>query len=196
MPRMFLVIVATALATPAAASSLDAFWSDLQALCGKAFDGELITEPEGEDGFAGRDLVMHVRECRDDRIRIPFVVGEDRSRTWVLTRVEVDGKPRLELKHDHRHEDGTEDDITMYGGTSTSTGLATQQVFPADQHTRELIEPAHSNVWRVELLSGERFSYHLRRLGTERVFQVDFDLTRSIDPPDAPWGWEDADPAP
>jgi len=84
----------------------------------------------------------------------------------------------------------------MYGGTSTSTGLATQQVFPADQHTRELIEPAHSNVWRVELLSGERFSYHLRRLGTERVFQVDFDLTRSIDPPDAPWGWEDADPAP
>ena len=76
----------------------------------------------------------------------------------------------------------------------TNLGLATQQVFPADQHTREIIEPAHANVWRIEVIPGERFSYHLRRLGTERVFRVDFDLTDPIETPPAPWGWVDDSP--
>ena len=190
IPLMTLI---AALATPAAATPLDTFWTNLQALCGKAYAGELIVEPDGEAGFAGQALVMHVRECSPDRIRIPFFVGEDRSRTWVLTRVDVDGQTRLELKHDHRHEDGSEDEVTMYGGTSTNLGLAIQQVFPADQHTREIIEPAHANVWRIELIPGERFSYHLRRLGTERVFRVDFDLARAITTPEPPWGWSDSE---
>ena len=186
-----LLVLAIALATPATASPLESFWSNLQALCGKAYAGELIVEPDGEAGFAGQALVMHVRECSENRLRIPFFVGEDRSRTWVLTRVEVDGQSRLKLKHDHRHEDGSEDEVTMYGGTTTNLGLASQQLFPADQHTREIIEPAHANVWRIELIPGERFSYHLRRLGTERVFQVDFDLGETIETPVAPWGWTD-----
>ncbi|MBY6203851.1 hypothetical protein [Halomonas denitrificans] len=194
MNRHLPVALLLTASVPSLATSLDAFWADLQALCGNAYAGELITEPAGESSFAGRDLVMHVRECNDERIRIPFFVGEDRSRTWVLTRVEVDGQPRLELKHDHRHEDGSEDAITMYGGTTTNLGLATQQVFPADPHTREIIEPAHANVWRIEVMPGERFSYHLRRLGTERVFRVDFDLTETIETPEAPWGWVDALP--
>jgi len=41
----------------APAEGLDAFWSRLQALCGKAFEGQLIETPEGEDGFAGQRLV-------------------------------------------------------------------------------------------------------------------------------------------
>jgi len=187
MLRTFLIALILAQASAASATALDSFWSQLQNLCGRAYAGALITEPEGEVGFAGQALVMHVRECSDDRIHIPFFVGEDRSRTWVLTRVEIDGEPRLELKHDHRHEDGSEDAVTMYGGTTTNTGLATQQLFPADQHTREIIEPAHANVWRIELIPGERFSYHLTRLGTDRIFQVDFDLTETIETPPAPW---------
>jgi len=191
MNRLVIGTVCFVFAGAASATPLDSFWSNLQALCGKAYAGELIVEPEGESSFAGRELVMHVRECSDERIRIPFFVGDDRSRTWVLTRLDRHGGARLELKHDHRHEDGGEDEVTMYGGTTTNTGLATQQVFPADQHTRTLIEPAHSNVWRIELLPGDRFSYHLRRLGTERVFQIDFSLGIPIETPEPPWGWGD-----
>lgn len=191
MKKIALILVAAGLANPVMASPLDSFWTNLQALCGKAFAGTLIREPEGESSFAGQALIMHVRECRENRIRIPFVVGNDRSRTWILTRIDVDGRQQLELKHDHRHEDGSEDDVTMYGGSTTNAGRTTAQLFPADEHTRRIIEPAHANVWRVEILPGERFSYHLRRLGTQRVFQIDFSLAEPIAPPPAPWGWED-----
>ena len=169
------------------AGPVDDYWAHLSSLCGKAFAGELVLEPEGEDSFAGQELVMHVRDCSEHQIRIPFMVGEDRSRTWVLTRL----GDRIRLEHDHRHEDGSPDEVTMYGGTSTNEGRANAQYFPAGERTRRMIEPAFSNVWVMRVLPGERFTYGLWRLGTPRVFQVDFDLSREIEAPAAPWGWED-----
>ena len=58
------------------------------------------------------------RSCDLAEIRIPFHVGEDRSRTWVMTPTSVG----LRLKHDHRHEDGSEDEVTQYGGDTRGTG--------------------------------------------------------------------------
>src|SRR5690606_7903811 len=92
------------------------FWNTLKSHCGKSYEGELLTA--GNDDFAGKKLVMHVRTCEDNTIRVPFFVGEDRSRTWVLTLADN----LIKLKHDHRHEDGSEDDVTQYGGSSTNTG--------------------------------------------------------------------------
>jgi hypothetical protein len=185
--RIIILAGAMALATHASASPLDEYWRHLGALCGKAFEGELIEHPEGELGFVGHRLVMHVRDCSAERIRIPFFVGEDRSRTWVLTR----RGDRLELKHDHRNDDGTPEEVTMYGGTSTNFGRANEQYFPADEQTREVIEAAFSNVWVMRVNPGETFTYGLWRLGTPRVFRVDFDLAAPIEPPEPPWGWED-----
>jgi hypothetical protein len=85
------------------------FWETLSSHCGKAYEGKLIS-PESDPRFAGK-LVMHVRSCEDGRLRIPFFVGEDRSRTWVLTR---DVQQLIQLKHDHRHADGAEDAVTQY----------------------------------------------------------------------------------
>ena len=187
MLKNFLAPAALLVTVGVQAGPLDDYWSNLESLCGQAFEGTLITHPEGETGFVDQRLVMHVRECSEERIRIPFMVGDNYSRTWVLTR----HGDRLELKHDHRHEDGTPEDSTMYGGTSTNAGRANEQYFPADEQTREVIEAAFSNVWVMRVYPGETFTYGLWRLGTPRVFQIDFDLTRPIDPPAAPWGWED-----
>jgi hypothetical protein len=185
--RPAVLIISLALGATAHASPVDEYWSNLTSLCGKAFEGELMEHPEGEDGFVGHALVMHVRDCSPERIRIPFMVGDDRSRTWVLTRK----GERIELKHDHRHEDGAPEEATLYGGTSTNEGRANEQYFPADEQTRQVIEAAFSNVWVMRVYPGEKFTYGLWRLGTPRVFRVDFDLTREIQAPEAPWGWED-----
>lgn len=161
------------------------FWNNLQNLCGKAFEGQLIL-PENDPQFANKKLVMHVRSCNDNEIKIPFFVGDDKSRTWVLT-YEDD---RILLKHDHRHEDGSEDKITMYGGRTTNTGQASIQLFPADEETAVLIPAASTNVWWITL-DENSFTYNLRRLGTDRIFTVNFNLNVPVELPDAPWGWKD-----
>ncbi|MEJ1222929.1 hypothetical protein [Sediminicola sp. 1XM1-17] len=162
------------------------FWEKLRSYCGQSFEGEITAGASADDSFAGKKLIMHVKSCEENRIRIPFFVGEDKSRTWVLTSKDN----ILTLKHDHRHEDGSPDKITQYGGTSTNSGLSTIQVFPADQETCNLIPYASTNVWWVTI-DDNSFTYNLRRIGSGRVFTVRFDTTNAVDTPAAPWGWKD-----
>jgi len=160
------------------------FWANLQTLCGGAWAGEVLEAPANDTTFAGHELVMHARVCEENRILIPFHVGEDRSRTWVLTRT-ADG---IRLKHDHRHRDGSEDEVTQYGGDTAEAGSANRQEFPADEFTASLIPAAATNVWTVEIVPGDEFVYALRREGTDRRFRIRFDMDRPVDPPPAPWG--------
>lgn len=177
-----------------AVSPVDAFWNELRKLCGKAFEGTIAVDTSNSPDFAGKRLIMHVRSCEKDRIRIPFMVGEDRSRTWVLTRK----GDRIQLKHDHRHQDGKPDAVTMYGGWTTNPGMSTRQFFPADDETARVVPPpagnapsAAANVWWIELVAASHFSYNLRRLGLDRLFTVRFDITKEVAAPPAPWGWKD-----
>jgi hypothetical protein len=163
-----------------------AFWASLTELCGTAYEGRVVDDSTQDTAFAGKPMVMHVRSCSDTEIRIPFHVGDDRSRTWVLTRTDNG----LRLKHDHRHVDGSEDEITQYGGDTGSAGTAERQEFPADEHTASLIPAAATNVWTVEVVPGSVFAYALRREGTDRRFRVEFDLASSVAAPPAPWGAE------
>ena len=101
--------------TKASAGSI-VFWAELQKLCGKAYAGAVAAAPVDDTTFKDKELVMHVRACEKNRVRIPFFVGADKSRTWVLTKK----KDQILLKHDHRHEDGTPDKVTMYGGWTTN----------------------------------------------------------------------------
>lgn len=164
------------------------FFEKLSTLCGKAFAGEITVDTPESDAFKGVPLVMHVRECSEHEIRIPFHVGEDRSRTWVVTKTLAG----LMLKHDHRHKDGSEDILTQYGGVALDSGWETVQSFPADLFTKSLfvrqqIPQSNDNTWQIYLFP-EQFSYRLIR--PAREFRVDFDLTAEIDLPPAPWGAE------
>ncbi len=158
----------------------------LAALCGKAFEGRIVSPPVAADAsFAGQRLVMHVRECSPTTIRIPFHVGDDHSRTWVVSRTERG----LRLKHDHRHRDGSEDKVTQYGGDSTTPRTATRQEYPADAFTKALLvregnTAGVANIWAIEV-NVQIFAYELRR--PNRFFRVEFDLSRPVVPPPAPW---------
>jgi hypothetical protein len=163
------------------------FWNTLEQHCGKAYEGKIIAGGKEGDGFLGEKLVMHVRSCDQSTIRIPFFVGEDKSRTWVFS---MSDTKRIQLKHDHRHKDGSEDEITQYGGTNPNTGLSDIQFFPADQETSHLIPYASNNIWWVTI-DATSFTYNLRRIGTDRLFSVEFDLTKEVKTPSAPWGSED-----
>lgn len=188
LPLLIALLMAAQAAAHEPPDPVRAWWDNLTALCGKAFTGTLETAPEGDTGFVDKALVMHVHDCTSTRIRIPFVVGDNRSRTWVLTR----HGNRIELKHDHRHEDGSEDTVTQYGGTSSNAGSSEAQMFPADEATRELLPGSGlRSVWLIEIDPGKRFVYAANRVGTDRAFRIAFDLTQPVIAPEAPWGWRD-----
>ena len=162
----------------------DAFFDALRPYCGRAFEGRMAEGTEPSDkSFGEQRMVMHVRSCSQDEIRIPFHVGENRSRTWVITRT----PGGVRLKHDHRHEDGTPDRITQYGGDTGAGDDDRTLDFYADSYTAELIPPAAPNIWTLAIEPGQKFTYALRRETTGRRFRVEFDLTKPVPPPPAPW---------
>lgn len=170
--RLGAVFAAALAATPCcqaadtpADSARGAFFANLSQLCGATFEGASTYSANPNDDFAGKLLVARVAACSANEIRVPFVVGSDRSRTWIFTR----SGGALTLQHDHRHADGTPDAQTMYGGAATDTGSALVQSFAADAYTARLIPAAATNVWTLTLgADGKTLTYYLERDGKPR----------------------------
>jgi hypothetical protein len=161
-----------------------AFWDKIASLKGKTFEGEVLEAPDGND-FEDKKLIMHVLDVKTDTIYIPFIVGDNRSRTWVLTK----SNNGIQLKHDHRKEDGSEDDVTMYGGITPNKGFDGFAMFPADQETVDLLPGTATNLWWITI-DDSRFSYNLRRIGSEVKYSIEFDLKSPAETPQRSWGWE------
>ena len=145
---------------PSRFEAQEVFFDRIKSLCGARFEGQSVFPEDPGDGFRDQLLVAVIETCSADEIRIPFIVGEDHSRTWILRKTN-DG---LQLKHDHRHEDGTADKVTLYGGTATSSGTLQTQSFPADAYTADLIPEATSNEWVLSLSEdNNEITYYLER---------------------------------
>ncbi len=196
-PGAYLVAVALLLpaaCTPAGEAELDEatvhaeFMANLAHHCGEAFPGHLALEPPGDPMLTGtEELIAHFRHCEPGEVRIPFHVEIedearwDRSRTWYIIRHE----DRLELRHDHRRPDGTEDARTWYGGYSVGTGTATRQDFLSPERTEAAGVPVG---WRIEIEPEVRYAYGTTYDG-EFDWRVEFDLSQPLPtPPPLPWG--------
>ena len=176
----FALSACASMPAPAPAPQQDAFMANLNGLCGQRFLGRVVTTDAADADFARSRLIMHVRDCSADEVRIPFWVGDDRSRTWVISRNEEGG---LTLKHDHRDPEGNPDGLHWYGGDTTAAGTANRQEFPVDEFSIELFNAGNAavsttNVWAVEVHPGRIYAYELRR--ANRYLRVEFDLTRPV----------------
>ena len=197
-------------------SAQDRFWQALSSHCGHAYSGALVSEDPRDADWQGQAMIAHFAQCEDERIAIAFHVTDpelenamdepywDRSRTWVVTRSVIENAATattvaLTLKHDHRHDDGTPDAVTQYGGTTTTPGTRRAQDFPLDHETavlfeREGLDASLTNVWRLEVRPrGERdagLTYQLtRRNDPTRLFRVAFDADDEVAAPPPAWGW-------
>lgn len=184
----------------AAPSPQDLFFERLSLLCGKAYAGLLVSDQKADAAMAGKPMIMHVASCSPNEIQIPFHIAEDnnswdRSRTWLISRTDQG----LRLKHRHRHEDGSPDSVTNYGGDSKGEGTAERQEFPVDAESvasfrTNGLDQSVTNIWGVEISppgqSDGHFAYELRRPDSAdgRFFRVEFDLSKPVAPPPPSWG--------
>lgn len=159
------VVMAGCAATPTPLDSRDGFMATLKSMCGQRFEGAQSYAVDPNNEFAGKKISTQVN-CSAADVRMPVQVGEDRSRTWIFTRPSAG----LELRHDHRHADGTPDKVTMYGGMARDGGTARSQAFLADDYTARLVPGADTNVWTVTLSDdGQVLTYRLERHAKPRA---------------------------
>jgi hypothetical protein len=159
------VLTVFVLASAQAADTRDAYMATLKSLCGQRFEGALTYAIDPKNDFVGKKMSAVV-VCTDTDVRMPVQVGEDRSRTWIFTR----SAAGLDLRHDHRHADGTPDAVTMYGGMANDSGSALAQSFNADAHTFKVFPGSETNIWTISLSAdGTTLTYHLERHAKPRI---------------------------
>ncbi|ASB47988.1 hypothetical protein [Alkalitalea saponilacus] len=152
------------------------FLDNLKSLCGQSFEGRETYTKDGRDSWADKRMVIFFTVCESDEVHIPFHIDDDTSRTWMF----INDHGSLRFRHDHRHPDGTPEDLTLYGGYSDGTGTPFRQSFPADQYTDNLLDDELDRVWNV-ILSDDlsTMTYELGYLG-EIVFRAEFDLSNPL----------------
>ena len=176
----------------------DSYWGEISKLCGQTLHGKMVSNEAVDADMAGRPMRMIVASCSDSEIRIPFHVGPledggkwDTSRTWVLRKT----AKGIQLKHDHRHEDGTPDAVTNYGGEalrapSCAVGGTETIYFPVDAESianfrANGLDKSVTNVWSMGIKGNvcpassspndPKFQYVLSRKGENaRFFKVEF----------------------
>ncbi len=169
------------------ASAAEGFMNAFTDHCGNAYPGRLELEPEGDPMLSGEELLLaHFRDCLDDELRIPFHIeaeaagGWDSSRTWYLMRTDSG----LELRHDHRLADGSEDQRTWYGGITETAGTNARQDFASPERTAAAGVPVG---WRIEIEPGVAYRYGTTYDG-EYDWMIEFDLSEPFDEP-VPEAW-------
>ena len=155
----------------------ESFWYALSQQCTHIFTGQSSFPDNPEDSFYGKTLIADFAHCTDTEIRVPFGVGENKSRTWIFSKLD-NGK--IQLKHQHLHDDGSVDEVSNYGGISTGGEIVINEQsktihvhFPADDFTKKLLPEASTNVWTIELITNgdsnqDTMTYNLYRHNKKR----------------------------
>jgi len=162
-----------------------AFWDQIQAHCGNAYRGELADATPFYQTFDAELIRIHVRECTDELTHISLHIDDDHSRNLLVTKTEGN----LLLKHDHRNEDGTEEEITQYGGFAEQPGLATRQIFWADAHTAEILPERFDNFWFLDIMDEETLAYGVHWPIQGNSIRMEFDISETVEAPPTPWGY-------
>ena len=183
----FFVLALTACSGPAAQNE---FVTNIMPLCGHSYAGAVVSTDAVDEDWRNKKIIIGPIVCSVADIRMPLAVGENTSRTWVL----IPQKRTLTLKHDHRHNDGTPDAVSWYGGTTRTDGSAKRQEFPVDDFsivlfTKEGLSASVVNTWAMEIEPGETFTYELSRPTTPkqaaagepgRLFRIEFDISKPL----------------
>lgn len=175
-----------------AEAAQSAFMQAFSPYCGKAFAARVVHDSQPSPAWQ-QPLVVHIRDCEETVIRMPLHVGDDRSRTWVLTRHDT----FIDFQHIHLHEDGSPDAVSPYGGQTVNAGSANQQSFPADEASKSLfkangLDVSVDNTWSLSFPDAQTLSYRLSRPG--RLFEVQVDLSQPVPVPPPAWGYQETAP--
>ncbi len=150
-----------------------AFWKTLQPACGKLLPGDMLSRRSADRDWRRAGVSLDVVECSREGVRMVLAVGDDRSRSWILT--PQDGGILFRIDR----AEGTGPGVTGYGGLSTEGADAMRQIFPTDDVTKEIFTErnlvlALDNVWSLTLdPESGHLTYEVERTSGGRKMRFD-----------------------
>jgi hypothetical protein len=158
----------------------DRVLADISGLCGQTFTGKVTSDDPQDEDWRKEILVLGPISCpNSSQVIMPLAVGENKSRTWFLTKV----GERIEFRHQHLLDNGEIDPVSDYGGFSESFVVEPNGwriEFPADAKTIEIfnatgLQVSTTNIWSFDYVTGMSLNYELNREG--RHFRAEFDIS-------------------
>ncbi len=144
------------------------FWRRTTELCGHQLPGQVYEVPDG-DVFSV--VSLSVTRCRKNRIEADLVVNGTIREIWILSR------ERSGMTLEHRDFALGRDKMLIYGGATEDEGLGWEQVFPANEATKGLLDAFRTNVWRISFEADRQLIYRLDRASKSPFFELRFDLS-------------------
>lgn len=163
---------ATAIAKP----TEDSFYQQLQAYCGKKLIGHVLYPAGKEAPFQGMEIWLEVAQCNQKEIRLPIYINRKIYRTLILSQ----DKTKYILRHENKRPDGSQAEISMYGGQTAGKNDTYLLLFPADDYSRQLLGAELNYAWSLAFNSDKStLSYMIENDG-KLTLQLDFDLTQQV----------------
>ena len=161
---------------PTLAKPTKSFYDKLQGYCGRQLPGVVLYPTGKEAPFQGLEITMMVEACSTKEIRMPIQVGPKIYRTLILGQ----DKNGYTLRHENKRADGTQAEISMYGGQTNGTNDSYLLLFPADGYSRQLLGAELNYAWSLAFNSDKStLSYMIENDG-KLTLQIDFDLTHPV----------------
>jgi len=116
---------------------------------------------------------LEVAQCNQKEIRMPIYINEKIYRTLILSQ----DQSNYILRHENKRSDGTQAEISMYGGQTDGKKDAFLLLFPADGYSRQLLGAELNYAWSLAFTSDKStLSYMIENNG-KLTLQIDFDLS-------------------
>lgn len=154
------------------------FFQQMAERCGDRYSGRAIIAPKEDNTFRPAFLEMRIDSCTPERIRIAFLVDQDKSRTWILS---MDGGD-LVFTHEHMLPGDTLSSRSGWGGRAVAgSGTDLFQHFPDHRWARDSVPAKNRPHWRLRL-DPERgqFVYYLDR-GIVPLYRLVFHMGQDLE---------------
>jgi hypothetical protein len=159
-------------AKPAAGPVALSFYKQLRLLCGKRINGMVLYPAGAEAPFRGLEIRLEIAQCSDREIRMPIYIDNKVYRTLIVGQDQTG----YTLRHENKRPNGTQADISMYGGHTTDAGTGYLLIFPADGYTKQLMGPELNYVWSLAFNSERTTLSYMAESNGKLNLQLDFNL--------------------
>lgn len=157
-------------------SHSESFLENFHHFCKKEFKGSIVY-PAGNDApFKGQLIKVKVIHISPNEIQLPITIG---NKIYRILHLKKDANG-VWLQHENKKPDGTQAEISLYGGKAINSDKPFLMVFQADAYTKALLGSERNSSWLLAFSNDKQILTYIAQSDGFLDLQLDFDLTTPV----------------